>query len=218
MTPREYNILHRVWRWLRLFRHRCGYGVHSPFAFQLITDVIYNGEAYYAYDALRQPLEPSLVRCDEYDPESGLIAKDLRLLFRLVNSQQPTTIVLSGASPAVTAYLHAARRAAHIMHLPSASHRDEAASPQTAPPAVSPVFAYVDACRPAEADALQQLCAASTDAMVVVRGIHRDAAAQHSWQQLQQHPAVTLTFDLGRFGVAIRRDKMNRQHYVVNYF
>ena len=33
--------LKRPFIWLSRFRHRCGYGVHSPFAFSLITQVIY---------------------------------------------------------------------------------------------------------------------------------------------------------------------------------
>ena len=33
--------LKRPFIWLYRFRHRCGYGVHSPFAFNLITHVIY---------------------------------------------------------------------------------------------------------------------------------------------------------------------------------
>ena len=31
----------RYWIWLKRFRHRKGYGVHSPFAFDFITRVIY---------------------------------------------------------------------------------------------------------------------------------------------------------------------------------
>ena len=38
---------------LSRFRYRCGYGVHSPFAFSLITDVIYEKMPYYAYDLLK---------------------------------------------------------------------------------------------------------------------------------------------------------------------
>ena len=32
----------RYWIWLKRFRHRKGYGVHSPFAFDFITRIIYN--------------------------------------------------------------------------------------------------------------------------------------------------------------------------------
>lgn len=208
MILQEYNLLRRVWRWLRQVRHRCGYGVHSPLAFQFITDVVYNSDAYYAYETLRQPLEPSLARCDEYDPDSGIIAKDLRLLFRLVNYQCPSFIVHSGASPIVLSYLSAARNSAEVLPLSAAGR----------PLAATSIFAYVDACQPSAVDAVLQQFADCSDTLVVVRGIHRDAPAQQCWHKLQEHPAVTLTFDLGRFGVALRRDKINKQHYVVNYF
>ena len=41
--------LKRPFIWLSRFRHRCGYGVHSPFAFNLITQVIYESTPYYKY-------------------------------------------------------------------------------------------------------------------------------------------------------------------------
>ena len=44
--------LKRPFIWLYRFRHRCGYGVHSPFAFNLITHVIYESTAYYKYEEL----------------------------------------------------------------------------------------------------------------------------------------------------------------------
>lgn len=44
--------LKRPFIWLYRFRHRCGYGVHSPFAFNLITHVIYETTPYYKYREL----------------------------------------------------------------------------------------------------------------------------------------------------------------------
>ena len=38
----------RPLRWLLRFRKRCGYGIHSPFAFQFVTGVIYEKGAYFA--------------------------------------------------------------------------------------------------------------------------------------------------------------------------
>ena len=46
--------LKRPFIWLRRFRHRRGYGVHSPFAFDFITDVVYERTAYYKYKDLRE--------------------------------------------------------------------------------------------------------------------------------------------------------------------
>jgi len=35
------KVINRSWVWVKRFRHRKGYGVHSPFAFDFITRVIY---------------------------------------------------------------------------------------------------------------------------------------------------------------------------------
>lgn len=206
----EYNLILRASRWLRRFRKRRGYGVHSPFAFDLITGVIYNDEAYYAYERLRQPLVASIARLDEYDPASGLTAKDLRLLFRLANWAEPSTLLLHGASAAVEAYITAARPSARLV-----STNDEALAP------VVRSFVYCDnvaalAALPPVPSATPQ--AEGAQIVTVVRGIHADAAARQHWEQFKTLPTSTVTFDLGRFGIIVSVPKINRQHYIVNYF
>ena len=42
-------FFHRIWNWCSRFRHRRGYGVHSPSDFFLITSVVYEKYHYYAY-------------------------------------------------------------------------------------------------------------------------------------------------------------------------
>ena len=71
--------------WVKRFRHRCGYGVHSPFAFHFITDVIYERHPLYAYRELdrRLPLSMRMRR-----------RKGLHLLLRLANHLQPDIIML----------------------------------------------------------------------------------------------------------------------------
>ena len=36
-------FLHRIWNWCSRFRHRCGYGVHSPSDFFLISLLCLSG-------------------------------------------------------------------------------------------------------------------------------------------------------------------------------
>ena len=86
--------LKRPFIWLYRFRHRCGYGVHSPFAFNLITHVIYETTPYYKYRELaaeQKKLAPQKDRMWSYES-----VKVKRLLFRLVNYAQPATIVDAG--------------------------------------------------------------------------------------------------------------------------
>jgi len=71
--------------WLARFRHRKGYGVHSPFAFRFITDVIYEQHPYYAY----KELDAQLPFSKQFRHRKGL-----HLLLRLANHLQPRIIVL----------------------------------------------------------------------------------------------------------------------------
>lgn len=83
--------------WALRVRHRRGYGVHSPFAFHFITDVIYEEAPYYRYAELDKALKPwqRLRR-----------RKGLHLLFRLANWRQPDCIVARVGYPYAAVYLH----------------------------------------------------------------------------------------------------------------
>lgn len=202
----EYNIIYRFFRWLRRFRKRQGYGVHSPYAFDFITGVIYNAEAYYAYDALRRPLLYSLSRLDEYDPASGLTAKDLRLLFRLANFQEARAMELRGASPVVESYLQAARPRATVVAAPSSAPVQSGSAP-------SADLLFTDL----TAGPIPPLSPLPEGGMHILRGIHHSAAAKHFWEQCCSHPSATLTFDLWRFGIILSRPKLVPSSYIVNY-
>lgn len=97
------GLLLRGWNWCRRFRHRCGYGVHSPSDFFLITFVIYERLPYYAYSALRK--ERKCVKDFPHYRE-----KTDRLLFRLVNYLQPAFIWEFGTGSGLEAsYMAAAK-------------------------------------------------------------------------------------------------------------
>lgn len=204
---RSSHILSRLWHWLQRFPHRRGYGVHSPYAFQFITGVVYCSDAYYAYDNLRHPLQASISRLDEYDPESGIIAKDLRLLFRLANFAEARNIVLCGASQAVESYIHAACPSATITLPPIAA--DSSTPHDNSQPTTPFDLAYCDT-----PDALSSI---PRSRMTICRGIHTNPLAQKQWQAFAAQPHVTLTFDLWRFGIALFHPKLTPQHYIVCY-
>lgn len=91
--------------WLARFRHRKGYGVHSPFAFRFITDVIYEQQPYYAYKELDAQL-PFSKRFRE--------RRGLHLLLRLANHLQPKSIVLPKDAWCEKRYLQSGCKTANI--------------------------------------------------------------------------------------------------------
>ncbi len=85
--------------WLRRIRHRCGYGVHSPFAFRFLTDVVYERTPYYKYAEL-----------DGFLPLAWRFRrrKALHLLFRLTNYVQPRAVYVPADCPLHRSYVEAA--------------------------------------------------------------------------------------------------------------
>lgn len=81
-------MIHHPIVWLRRLRYRKGYGIHSPFAFRFVTEVIYETDSYYIYEeienrltgnwwqrAVQRKLERLSFRLDNYakeHPEDGM--------------------------------------------------------------------------------------------------------------------------------------------------
>ena len=287
----SYRLLPRILRWFRRFRQRRGYGVHSPFAFEWITDVVYLQKAqYYAYAPL----------AEQHEAWQGVLSvKDARLLFRIANHQRAQRMLVVGQGiEREIHYLQAARPSAQIVHLPDASSVEKALSSETSPEQPFDFVLWLAAESPS-LPVLSHLCTRMTEhaanmtegsanltqpsvmmsehpdhllehpektleffqktseifpktweisekmsenflktsdvsvepsakstptavlaptAVFVLLCPHADESRQQTWQRLQQSAFSTVSFDLYRFGVAFYYPKLQRQHYVVNYF
>ncbi len=104
------NNLKRLYIACFRFPHRHGHGIHSPFAFDLITSVLYERYPYYAYEELcevRGRIPGSLPRYSKRVDE---------LLFRLVNRFQPERVVEVGTGSGLSIlYMAAAKKSARYM-------------------------------------------------------------------------------------------------------
>lgn len=195
------------WVWLSRFRHRCGYGVHSPFAFNFITGVIYEHGAYYAYHRLdglyRRP-----VRLLGLRPR-----KCGRLLFRLANYAHPGTLVAWEAPPVAQACLACGCESASFVALSGAVDGDVVLPGSD----VRSLMVYLGA-RPGAEDVYRRFRHRFTaSSMLVLAGIHREDACRALWRRLQILPEVGATFDLYDYGIAFFDPERNNQHYVVNF-
>lgn len=223
----EYLPLRRITRWISRWRRRRGYGVHSPWAFAWITQVFYCEDAYYAYAVLhdrrtmRENGEPALT--------GNLIEKDDRLLFRIANAARAERIALVGdVGMREEAYLRAARTHAVVQRF--CAHRIDAAAVLE-----THDFVYADTseCLDTFSDMLSgsetldtigetvgRRCSSADEhcRTVLVRGIRRDALSLDAWLRFVASPAVHVSFDLGRFGLAFLAPRLHKQHYTVAFF
>lgn len=184
------RLVRRPWIWLKRFRHRRGYGVHSPFAYSFIRDVALESSHYYAYDSLAN-LHPWWVRWFGLYP---LTCR--RLLFRVANYAHPQAIRIVGGTEVEYRYLQAA--------VPTATMTDQQAD-----------FVYVSRDQQNEA----QVIAASmpSTGVMVIEGIHADTQARNMWHNLQADQHAGISFDLYTYGIVFFDHSRHKQQYIVNF-
>jgi len=203
--------LKRPFIWLLRFRHRCGYGVHSPFAFNLITQVIYEKTPYYKYKELaeerkRRESKKDRLRANESE-------KVERLLFRLVNYAQPDTLVDAGTLSASSLYLKAGREAADYIPVSSASELCRVKD-------IAVDFLYLHHYRQAEfVDEAFDICAtrATRKSLFVIEGIRYTSQMYALWKRMKQDERVGITFDLYDLGIIFFDKTKVKQNYIVNF-
>lgn len=188
------QLVRRPWIWLLRVRHRKGYGVHSPSAYAFLRGVVYESGTYYAYAELDR-LHPWWQRWLHLYP-----VRCRRLLFRLANYVHPSTILILGERPIEEAYMRAAVPSATIVHqAPTApgelwfvARESLSALPMPLPPMAE-------------------------NGMLIVEGIHTDAAARDRWRAIQQDPQTVITYDLYTYGIVFFDSTKYPQHYIVNF-
>lgn len=199
----------RLFIWLLHFQHRRGYGVQSPFAYNLITRVIYEKTPYYAYETLRKKeLEEVKVQGKEWLDNS---LKLRRLLFRLVNDVQPSTIINMGKEYASSLYMKSACPHAEYYNyeeLPLDYYKK------------TPVFLYIHQTT-SITDILinyQHICnVCDEDTVIVIHGIGYNKQMQTLWKYMIQQKKATVTFDLYDMGIIIFNSSLSEHHYIVNF-
>ena len=202
------NVLGRLWIWLKRFRYRRGYGVHSPFAFNFLTYVVYERGEYYAYRDLmaRYPVP--------FFHRRGHEVKCRKFLFRLANYVHPAVIRTHGRiGEADEAYLLAGSRKAAVW-------RDGArVAERPGQAGGNPAKELVVVGREVPASEWPVLAGhpATDDSVCVLFGIHASGEALQAWAAVKRLPEVVVTFDLYDYGLVFYDRSKQRQDYMVNF-
>ncbi len=203
--------LKRPFIWLCRFRYRCGYGVHSPFAFEFITCVIYEKAPYYAYRTLVAE-QKKMLRCNP-GMRNETPARVNRLLFRLVNRRRPKTLIDVGVPSTSSLYLQAARKDMDYTFAACPSELFLESG-------VSVDFLYVHHHRnPAMVEEIFRICAprVTPESVFVIEGIRYSGAMKALWKRMREDHRTGISFDLYDVGILFFDLSKIKQHYTVNF-
>lgn len=204
--------LTRKWVRLKRFRYRRGFGVHSPFAYDFITNVINETGIYYAYKEVEQEWNDAASARNHKLPKS--VKRLGELIFRLVNRAQPQHIMVCGGHPIIPNYIKAAKPTASLHEIVA---EDDAISKISL---ASADFLCVDCA--ADADKLwsvfnQAANAAQPRSLFVIQNIHSSPSMSACWAKMKEDARVGITFDLYDVGILFFDLSKLKQHYIVNF-
>lgn len=201
----------RPFIWLSRFTHRRGYGIHSPFAFQLITNIFYERLPYYGYAALKDKEHDLFCNGHKELFSAGEPLKLRRLLFRLANFIQPAQINFVGQPTVALDYLKEACPHANFIQTEGADNL---------PPRDVTSFTYIRYNK--DVEKMSELCRqymeqASSDSLLVIQGVGYSRRMKRLWKALKEDEKAGITFDLYYIGLIFFDHSKIKQHYIVNF-
>ncbi|MDO4704041.1 hypothetical protein [Tannerella sp.] len=225
----------------RLYRYlfcRKGYGVHSPFVFDLITNVLEERYGYYAYTELKAA---RLMLQDAAKMKDMRISqRECEWLFRLANRFKPSRIIMVGSGAGLiplclTSYVSggihgiALEQDALIADVTRTLLRERATSPvevrceayeTSLPKALSdlgrhPDCIVLDGTTTRALSALLRCCAdfIHEDTLLIVRGIDVSPEANEAWRTACAFPSATVSIDACTWGIIFFRPGLPRKTF-----
>lgn len=205
-------LAQRIWNWCRRFRYRCGYGVHSPSDFFLITSVMYESLPYYAYERLKTSSgTKSLPHYRE---------KVNKLLFRLVNHFRPASLIEIGEGNGdAIRYMKEARTSMTSISLKGLDREDTLRQLKEAWKKQGKIDFLHIAFTPYYIEVFEEAYPYLHDESCVVIGdIYASPEKEQWWKQLIADERVRISFDLYDIGLLLFEKKRFKQNYIVNFF
>lgn len=188
--------------WLKRFRKRCGYGVHSPFAFNFITGVVFEKGEYYAYEKLDKTYGNGFLWRYSHT------CKCWHFLFRLANYVRPELLVVDNN-----------HQHAEFVYMQAASKKTARCSwSDLKESVVSRRTLFYDITDAAALPALLELCVctATSDSALLLRVTSTEARLRCS-EIIRSSENCGVSFDLYDYLLVFFDRTLFKQHYIVNF-
>ena len=222
------------------------HGVHSPFVFDLVTNVIYNRADYYCFkniETIREKLFHSQKVVSRIPKQHTNAAKYDQLLFRLVNYFQPSQILELGTSIGITSiYMASANSKTVLLTIEEDSEIAEVAKnnfknlklknieqlvenfdtvvPKILTKNITFNFIHFDENLSAQAtlDYFNNcLSKADSTSVFVFDSIYRTSEMKEAWTKIKNTDQVTVTIDLFYLGIVFFRKEQVKQHFIIKF-
>lgn len=221
--------------------HRSGgFGIHSPFAFNFVQNVLGELYPYYAYARIAKWRATAKAASGGCWPHSSLISlNEARMLFRIANFFNPSQLLVIGARSGVSAASVKAVSSQSVLHLYSPQYAQSKVQQQLLHPFGGQARHYSDIpeCVKAyfsqisgdaepfvlvneigdemELDALKSaiLPIVRKQGVIVMRNLHKHELVACLWAECKDHAQYGQTYTNGKTGILIANPKLQLEHF-----
>ena len=221
--------------------HRSGgFGIHSPFAFNFVQNVLGERYPYYAYARIAKWRAKAKTALGGCWPHSSLISlNEARMLFRIANFFNPSQLLVIGARSGVSAASVKAVSSQSVLHLFSPQYAQSKVQQQLLMPFGDQVRHCTDFSECVKAyfsqisggaepfvlvneigDEMELNALKSTilpivrkQGVIVMRNLHKHELAARLWAECKDHAQYGQTYTNGKTGILIANPKLQLEHF-----
>ncbi len=178
------------------------HGLHSPFVYRLVDEVIYDFSDKKVYTNLEKALHP----------HKKLSAAD-KLLYRLIADWHPHSVIVIGECiPADRIILEHA--AAHVMQDDDSHQR----SRNDLPGAHTVIFVDAAVINSSQKEELQDLLNKLQEGeLLLIKNNHQNSTAEAMWKQMKINPRVTVSVNLFYLGLIYHRPGQVKEGFLIKF-
>ena len=221
----------------RKFRYHKGFGVHSPFIYNLITKVIEEKTPYYIFDEIEQ-FRKGFSRSKETQHKNYGA-----LLFRLVHFFKCRTVLqIRAYSGVLSLYLSMARKdcscyaleenpellesvkvfagqqSLENLHFMEGNYAENLEKLKNVIPSFDMIFINQSGNLRKTLKTIElSKHIIGEKSILIIDGISENKAMKELWKKIKNHPETSVTIDLFALGIVFFDKKLHKQHYK-NYF
>lgn len=227
----------------KLYRHSRGFGIHSPFAFSFVCNVLCERLPYYAYGYLRD-VRQAVLESAPKGRHRVISLKSAKLLFRITNRFAPKQLLQVGTNYGVSAasMMSVSAQSRLWLYEPHLEKCPEVAQ------VLEPFLDYIDcynelpaaiadystATRESGTDPYVLVNSVGSDGdssrladylktvlggsgVVILRNLERDSAMACLWQQCRAAMTHGHTYTNGKMAVIVATAKLPLQHFELRF-
>lgn len=222
--------------------HAKGYGIHSPFVFSLVRDVIYDRKKYYNTDIIKK-VRKEINKTEYTIKKSNVIStKYGELLFRLVWYFKPQNILEFGTSLGVrTMYLSMPDTRKNVFTIEKNDILRKIAEKYFKKLKLNNIAMYNGYCAELVPDIMSQLetldfvvldcyskkemldcfqlCLSkvNNETIFIFENLYYSQGNEEAWRLICQNELVTVSIDMFKLGIVFFRKECQKQHFIVRY-